>query len=153
MKHNKLVLLFAVSLVVILSLAIPEKPQVIKDEISPPAVRVLTPQEFLKQEIIDNGLTGRDYLIMKEIIQCESGWQQRWPDGTIKVSNGNIGLAQINKGAHHVEYERLGLDPYDPYDNIRYAIILYKRGGIIAWKQWSGHCFLPKLIKQGIIIK
>ena len=116
-----------------------------------------TPKEFLKQEIQKQKLTDRDEIILTEIIQCESGWSQFWErdynghiKGEVKVSQGNIGLAQINYGAHHEEYERLGLDPYKEFDNLKYAVILYKRGGITAWKQWSGHCFLPALERKGI---
>ena len=104
-----------------------------------------TPKEFLKSEIQGQDLADRDYAILSEIIQCESGWSQFWTDGTVKVSSGNIGLAQINWLAHHEEYERLGLDPFDQFDNLTYAVILYKRGGISAWEKWSGHCFLPKI--------
>jgi len=119
-----------------------------------------TPKEFLKQEIEKADLTDRDYLIMQEIIFCESSWEQYWKTtttnhvaGEVKVSTGNIGLAQINRRAHHEEYEKLGLDPYDPLQNIQYAVILYKRNGIKDWEKWSGHCFIPRLEKIGIIIK
>jgi hypothetical protein len=117
----------------------------------------ITPREFLKQEVKRQGLTERDSVILSAIIQCESGWEQFWTNsknghkiGEVKVSNGNIGLFQINKGAHHAEYERLGLDPYKPFDNLTYGVLLYKRGGIKAWDQWSGHCWRPALAKQGI---
>lgn len=130
----------------------PDQPPVVEQVVISP-----TPKEFLKQEIEKAGLTERDYFIMHEIILCESTWSQVWLRdfkghlaGEVKVSNGNIGLAQINHGAHHEEYERLGLDPYDTFQNLTYAVILYKRGGITAWEKWSGHCFLPALAKMGI---
>lgn len=116
-----------------------------------------TPQEFLKTEIRKQGLSDRDFLIMKEIIQCESSWAQFWErdynghkKGEVKVSNGNIGLAQINHGAHVAEYTKLNLDPYKEFDNLIYAVILYKRGGVTAWEKWSGHCWKPVLERQGI---
>jgi hypothetical protein len=119
----------------------------------------LTPKEFLKNEVLRQGLTERDYVILETIIQCESSWSQFWErdynghvKGTVKVSNGNIGLAQINKGAHETEYTALGLDPFDENDNLTYAVILYRRNGVRDWEQWSGHCWKPKLAKKGIFI-
>jgi hypothetical protein len=114
---------------------------------------LLTPKEFLKDEIAKQGLFNRDFEILSAIISCESGWEQKYENEEVKVSNGNIGLAQINRSAHEEEYTGLGLDPYDEFENIKYAIILYKRNGIRDWEQWSGHCFIPLLAKQGIIIK
>lgn len=105
----------------------------------------VSPEEFLKNNVIESGLSDRDFLIMREIFRCESEFEQYWPDGTVKVSEGNIGIAQINYLAHHEEYEELGLDPYNEFDNLEYATILYKREGIIPWAEWSGHCFLPKI--------
>jgi len=157
MKRN-ITLLLASLLIVAGLLLIPQKIEVEINE--PPeagqetnnqaTTPLPTPKEFLKQEIEKAELLDRDYLIMHEIIQCESGWEQFWKSGEVKVSNGNIGLAQINHGAHYEEYERLGLDPYDTFQNLTYAVILYKRGGITAWEKWSGHCFLPALAAKGI---
>lgn len=128
-----------------------EKAKVLADIIN------LTPQEFLRNEITKQGLTDNDYTILKAIIQCESGWSQFWErdynghiKGTVKVSNGNIGLAQINRGAHETEYTALGLDPYDEFDNLTYAVMLYKRNGVRDWETWSGHCWKRSLAKQGI---
>lgn len=120
-----------------------------------------TPQEFLKQEIERQGLGDRDYAILTEIIRCESSWSQFWErdyeklkrvKGEVKVSNGNIGLMQINRGAHKKEYTALGLDPFKEFDNISYGIMLYKRNGVRDWENWSGHCWKPLLVKQGIKI-
>lgn len=121
--------------------------------ISPPKVIIIpTPKEFLQQEIKRQGLTDRDFKITDAIIFCESSWEQFYKDGKAKVSNGNVGLFQINIGAHHKEYEALGLDPHDTFSNLTYGVILYKRSGIIPWKEWSGHCFIPRLKKLGVII-
>jgi len=120
-----------------------------------------TPKEFLKQEVERQGLVDRDYIILTEIIRCESSWSQFWEQdnvklkrvkGEVKVSNGNIGLMQINRGAHKDEYVKLGLDPFVEFDNIKYGIILYKRNGVRDWSQWSGHCWKPALLKKGITI-
>lgn len=102
--------------------------------------------EFLSAEIKRQGLSPCDLKILTEIIQCESGWEQFWPNGSVKISNGNIGLAQINYGAHYEEYEAMGLDVLNnPFHNIAYAVFLYAREGIRPWATWSGHCFLPKI--------
>ena len=121
------------------------------------AIITLSPKEFLKAEVQKQGLADRDFLILHEIIRCESSWSQVWErdyaghvKGEVKVANGNIGLGQINRTAHHEEYERLALDPFDELENLTYTVILYKRGGITAWETWSGHCFLPALAEKGI---
>lgn len=113
---------------------------------------LISPEDFLEKEAADSGLSDRDFIILREIIFCESSWQHYYKDGSVKISNGNVGLAQINIGAHKKEYEALGLDIYNPYDNLRYAIILYKRNGIKDWDKWSGHCFRPRLEKEGIFL-
>lgn len=125
-----------------------------KQPIIPP-----TPREFLKQEIERQGLTNRDYIIMTDIIQCESSWSQVWENsygghvkGEVKVSKANVGLTQINITAHQTEYEKLGLDPYDEFENITYGVMLYKRNGVRDWKNWSGHCWLPMLAEKGIYL-
>jgi hypothetical protein len=155
MKRNLLILLLATIFITAATL-IPRTITIENEGQQPEAGQttnnLTTPKEFLRTEILGQGLADRDFLIMVEIIQCESGWSQFWErdfngykKGEVKVANGNIGLAQINRTAHHAEYERLGLDPFDQFDNLIYAVILYKRGGISAWEQWSGHCFLPRI--------
>lgn len=109
-------------------------------------------QVFLKNEMAQQGFTERDHTILHTIIICESGWQQYRPDGTVVVSNGNIGLGQINRTAHEKTYTAKGLDMNDPRDNIRFTIFLYKTQYIAPWDQWSGHCWRPKLAAQGIVL-
>jgi hypothetical protein len=113
-------------------------------------IRELTDDEknklFLYEEVLRNGLSPRDFFILREIATCESSWKQS-DNGKVIVSKGNIGLFQINFLAHHKTYEKMGLDVFNAYDNIRYAVFLYKRNGISDWQAWSGHCFLPKIQK------
>ena len=154
MKHNKYILLLATALIAA-ALWIPAEYEAEHTEhtdvVEQATIIILpTPKEFLKQEIQKQGLTDQDFAILSEIIQCESSWSQFWVDGTVKVSSGNIGLAQINRWAHHEEYEQLGLDPNDTFENLTFAVILYKRNGIRDWEKWSGQCFLPALAKKGI---
>lgn len=150
MKNNLQILLFALLLAITLLL----RPlQAGREEQAITLTEPPTPQEFLKTEVANAGLTDRDFSILSAIAFCESTWEQRYSTGEVKVSNGNIGLFQINRTAHEEEYTLLGLDPFDEYKNIKYAIILYKRNGIRDWEQWSGHCFIPRLAGQGIILK
>ena len=155
MKHNKHILLFATAIIVT-AIFIPTGYNAVNydynTEVVDQAIKIipLTPKEFLKREIKRQGLTDQDFIILSEIVQCESGWEQCWADGEVKVSKGNIGLAQINWWAHHKEYEELGLDPNDALQNLTFAIVLYRRNGIRDWKEWSGHCFVPALAKKGI---
>jgi hypothetical protein len=109
-------------------------------------------QDHLIKEIHNAGLTERDYVILKDIVFCESSWGQYYGTGEVKVSNGNIGLAQINRLAHEVEYTKLGLDPFDPFQNLTYAVLLYQRNGVRDWENWSGHCWVPLLKAKNIII-
>lgn len=97
---------------------------------------------YLYEAAHEAGLTHKDYSLLNEIVRCESGWRQFAKDGTPIVSSGNIGLAQINKLAHESVYEKMGLDPNEPEDNLKFAVYLYQRDGIRPWKQWSGHCWL-----------
>jgi len=107
---------------------------------------------FLFNEVIENKLTGRDYIILREIAFCESSWVQFEEDRSIRKSNGNYGLFQINKLAHEKTMKELGLDYNNPYDNMEYAVKLYKENGVRDWKPWSGKCFIKRLSNIGIII-
>lgn len=109
-------------------------------------------QQFLKNEMAQEGFTERDHTILHTIIICESGWKQYRLDGTVVVANGNIGLGQINRYAHEKTYTAMQLDPNDPYDNMRFSIFLYRTRYIKPWDQWSGHCWRPKLATQGIVL-
>lgn len=96
---------------------------------------------FLYEETIRAGLNYQDYRLLREIIRCESGWRQYWSDGSVILSSGNIGLAQINVFAHEAVYKAMGLDINNPYDNLRFAVFLYKRDGVRPWGKWSGRCW------------
>jgi len=108
-------------------------------------------KEYLKDELFEKEKTYQDFVIMEAIVFCESGWGQYYENGEVKVSKGNIGLAQINRLAHHEEYRQLGLDPYDPLNNLSYAAILYDKNGVRDWEKWSGACWKPILAEKGIV--
>lgn len=114
----------------------------------PAFIRELTDVEnwklFLYQEVLKTELTYSDYLLLRKIAFCESTWRQWDKNGNLLVSYGNQGLFQINKLAHEETYTAMGLDVSNPYDNIKYAVYLYKKNGIRDWEKWSGHCFLKK---------
>lgn len=99
----------------------------------------------LYHDVLAAGLTPTDFLILKAIVRCESGWSQTWPDGTLKVSKGNVGYFQINRFAWlaHFTAESINID--DGHDNFLAGIELYKKDGLAPWQQWSGHCWLPKV--------
>lgn len=95
---------------------------------------------FLLEEIQRNGFTYRDFALMSRTVACESSWRQYSKNGEVLVSKTNdIGLAQINKLAHKETYTKMNLDPNDPYDNLKYAIFLYKKSGLFPWR-YSGAC-------------
>lgn len=98
-------------------------------------------QLFLFEESQKKGLSYQQFRLLKSIVQCESSWRQFYKDGSVVVSSGNIGLAQINKLAHEKTYRTMNLNPEDPYDNLKFMLFLYQRDGVKPWKAWSGHCW------------
>ena len=64
--------------------------------------------------------------------KCESGLNPDAHNG--KNANGTTdgGLFQINS-SHDARMEKLGLDKYDPEDNVKFARILYEENN---WKPW-----------------
>ena len=103
-------------------------------------------REFLKNELLLAGKTNRDFLILKEVFWCESRWQQFDKNGKPTAYKGNYGIAQINKLAHEKTYTEMGLDVVNnPFDNLTFAIFLYKNYGLQPWLAWSGSCFLPRI--------
>lgn len=74
-----------------------------------------------------------------KVAACESGFN---PDATHKNNDGTTdkGIFQLNS-VHKKELVRLGLDPTDVKDNIKYAHMLYKKEG---WTPWA--CVTRKMI-------
>ncbi len=66
------------------------------------------------------------------IAKCESGFKPEAYNG--KNTNGTTdgGIYQINS-AHDERMEALGLDKYDPEDNIKFARLLYEERGWLPW--------------------
>lgn len=96
-------------------------------------------QIYLFQEGIESGLKIRDIRLLKKIAQAESGWRHYDSNGNVllgKINSNDIGLFQINKKFHLEKAKEMGLDIYQPLDNIKFAIYLYKKEGTTPWN-WS----------------
>ena len=65
------------------------------------------------------------------IAKCESNFN---PKAKGPTSDG--GVFQIHIPSHGKRLEELGLDIWDPEDNVKYARILYDEQG---WKPWVCH--------------
>lgn len=62
------------------------------------------------------------------VARCESGLN---PFAQSKTNDG--GVFQINVAAHGERLKELGLDIWDPEDNVKFARILYEEEG---WRPW-----------------
>jgi len=80
------------------------------------------------------GAAGLDPSFMVDVARCESGLN---PNAVSKTKD--YGLFQINQ-VHFKEVKSMGLDVFDPIDNIQYAIHLLKTGGQRHWVM-SRHCW------------
>lgn len=123
---------------------------VVKYSMNDPELKINPEQEkplklFLYEQILNKGLNHYDYLTLREVIKCESSWQQVDQNGETIVSSGNIGLGQINQLAHEKEYQALSLNMNNAYDNLMYVVLLYEREGLTPWRNWSGHCWENKI--------
>ena len=96
---------------------------------------------YLYNRSLEYGLSYREFRILRDIVQCESGWRQFNSEGTVLVGRDGLdwGLFQIRVAetdgtdVHLKTAEKLGLDLKDPYDNIDYALYLYEREGTVPW--------------------
>lgn len=66
------------------------------------------------------------------VANCESGMNPNAKNS--KNANGSVdsGIFQINS-VHHTRMEKLGLDVWNPRDNIKFAKILYDESGFMPW--------------------
>jgi len=96
---------------------------------------------FLYEEVLRNDLTYRDFVLLRKIIQCESGWRQFDKNGNLLVSKkGDVGLFQISQKYHLENSKKLDYDISDWKDNLRFGVFLYKKDGSIYWN-WSKRCW------------
>jgi len=73
---------------------------------------------------------------MQKVAFCESGSRQFDGFGRViknRVGTPDYGLFQIN-AVHFPEAKSLGLDVMKEEDNIKFAMVLYKRNGLADWK-------------------
>ncbi len=114
-------------------------------------------KEYAKSVLFSLAKNEEKYRVLESIIECESSWGHFWEpwrfsipktakEGDVKISKGNVGYAQINATVWEKWFkEMIGLDIYDPRENLEAAVLLYDLQGIRPWKEWSGTCFLQKL--------
>jgi len=79
-----------------------------------------------------------DAPIMLEVARCESQYKVTAHNTTLnKDGTTDGGIFQINS-VHDEELAILGLDKWDPEDNIKFARILYDRRGLNPWNSSRG---------------
>ena len=76
---------------------------------------------------------------LQHIARCESSGKQ-----SARGPLGEIGIFQIFPKYHLSNAKQMGLDIYDPIDNMTYAIYLYKKNGLRDWFS-SKSCWLKKI--------
>ena len=89
--------------------------------------REIEPREYLRE------LAGPDFELLDRIIYCESGWKASAQNKTSSAG----GLFQFLDSTWD-RYSDLGMEKYNPYDNIRAGIALYKNEGTAPWDSSLG---------------
>ncbi len=85
--------------------------------------------------------------ILKAIIACESS--NRHVIGTLSEVGVDIGKCQINTYWHEAKAESMGLNLFDPDDNMEYCLYLFKSEGVKPWRS-SQVCWQQALAKEDI---
>jgi len=85
--------------------------------------------------------------ILKAIIACESS--NRHVIGTLSEVGVDIGKCQINTYWHGERAESMGLNLFDPDDNMEYCLYLFKSEGVKPWRS-SQVCWQQALEKEDI---
>lgn len=109
------------------------------------AIAVLEHEKVLVQQEIDKEVDNLK--ILKAIINCES--KNRHVVGTLAKAGIDIGKCQINTYWHEARAEAMGLNLYDPLDNMEYCLYLFETEGVGPWKS-SQACWQPELEKENI---
>ncbi len=102
-------------------------------------------QLFLYEEALRNNLRYADFLLLKSIIQAESGWKKIKKGEVLrgKENKKDVGLAQINELYHLKTAQSLGYDIYTAEGNLKMAVYIYKKQGTKPWK-WSQKKWMKK---------
>jgi len=87
--------------------------------------------------------------ILKAIIACESS--NRHVIGTLSEVGVDIGKCQINTYWHGERAESMGLDLFDPDDNMEYCLYLFESEGVKPWRS-SRVCWQQALEKENIYL-
>jgi hypothetical protein len=85
--------------------------------------------------------------VLKAIIDCESS--NRHVVGTLAKVGIDIGKCQINTFWHGERAESMGLNLYDPADNMEYCLYLFKTEGVKPWRS-SQACWQQELEQENI---
>jgi hypothetical protein len=73
-----------------------------------------------------------DYHRAVAVATCESGLKPNAYNASNRNGTTDGGVFQLNS-THYPRMEKLGLDPWNVHDNIKFARILYNESG---WKPW-----------------
>src|SRR3990167_9514501 len=113
----------------------------IRTKSSPLELRALTENEeievYLLNKTIENGLSYRQFRLLKRIIWCESSFNPLAQN----TKSSDSGLFQINESSWDERAQELGLNYKNNWKhNIDMGLIVFKEQGIDAWK-WSKSCW------------
>jgi hypothetical protein len=108
-------------------------------------VESLEHEKMLVQQEIDKEIQKQK--ILKAIIDCESS--NRHVIGTLAKVGIDIGKCQINSYWHGDRAEEMGLNLFDPKDNMEYCLYLFEEEGVRPWKS-SQVCWQQTLQKENI---
>ena len=108
-------------------------------------VEIVEQERILVQRELDLEIQKKK--ILKAIIACESS--NRHVIGTLAKVGIDIGKCQINTYWHEERAEAMGLDLYDPDDNMDYCRYLFESEGVKPWKS-SQVCWQQELEKENI---
>ena len=109
------------------------------------AVDGLEHEKMLVLQTIDKEIQKQK--ILKAIIACESS--NRHVIGTLSEVGVDIGKCQINTYWHGERAESMGLNLFDPDDNMRYCLYLFELEGVKPWRS-SQVCWQQALEKENI---
>lgn len=108
-------------------------------------VESLEREKMLVQQAIDKEILKQK--ILRAIIDCESS--NRHVIGTLSKMGIDIGKCQINTYWHEERAASMGLNLYDPEDNMEYCLYLFDSEGVKPWRS-SQVCWRQELEKEMI---
>lgn len=106
-------------------------------------VESLEREKMLVQQEIDKEVQKQK--ILRAIIDCESN--NRHVIGTLSKMGIDIGKCQINTYWHEERATSMGLNLYDPEDNMEYCLYLFDSEGVKPWRS-SQVCWRQELEKE-----